>query len=74
MLSSVQGLAKYCPRLQHLVMSFRPDVLSERILFEVPPAEFLLGAAKFFKPCTISSLSFSGCFRFDLAEWKADIA
>ncbi|CAK8987631.1 Uncharacterized protein SCF082_LOCUS1062 [Durusdinium trenchii] len=28
-------LAKYCPRLQHLVMSFRPDVLSERILFEV---------------------------------------
>eukprot|EP00913_Durusdinium_trenchii_P015042 g14107.t1 len=32
---TVTGLAKYCPRLQHLVMSFRPDVLSERILFEV---------------------------------------
>eukprot|EP00435_Cladocopium_sp_Y103_P044519 s2557_g12.t1 len=28
-------LAKYCPRLQHIAMSFRPDMPSQRVVFEV---------------------------------------
>ena len=36
-LLSPAGLAKYCPRLQHIAMSFRPDMPSQRIVFEVGP-------------------------------------